>query len=386
MDHGTQLALEAFAFGVVLALLLNGPAARVAQRLGAVDRPGGRRVHEGVIPLGGGLALLIGAVVPVLVLADHLSHPMRAILAGAFLCALVGFADDVFDLPVAAKLAAQIGVAAVPVAAGVSIDHVTLPFLSPFSTGVLQYPLTIVWIVGLMNVLNFIDGMDGLAAGIGAISSGTFCVLALSLGRVQPALVVAALAGACIGFLRRNFHPARVFMGDAGSMTIGFVLASVSVIGVLKTAAAVSVGFPLVVLFVPLLDTSFVIARRLKHGQAPWRADSGHLHHRFARIGWGQRQAALLLYGWCLSLAGFALAIRFVHYRTHGGVHWEASALLAALGLLALAFTVYVVYVLEILKQRHLHLVGLRRSSQVPGETPLVVARRERRERVATGR
>ncbi|HEY1478401.1 MAG TPA: MraY family glycosyltransferase [Gaiellales bacterium] len=386
MSHGTQLALEAFALGLALALLLNGPAARVARLVGAVDRPGGRRMHEGVIPLGGGLALLAGAVLPVLVLADHLSHPMRAILAGACLCAIVGFLDDVYDLPVAVKFSSQIGVAIVPVAAGVSIDHVTLPFLQPFSTGVLQYPLTILWIVGLMNVLNFVDGMDGLAAGIGAISAGTFCVLALSLGRVQPALVVAALAGACIGFLRRNFHPARVFMGDAGSMTIGFVLASVSVIGVLKTAAAVAVGFPLVVLFVPLLDTSFVIARRLKHGQAPWRADSGHLHHRFARIGWGQRQAALLLYGWCASLAGFALAIRFVHYRTAGGVHWTASALLAALGLLALAFTVYVVYVLEILKQRHLHLVGLRRSSEVPGETPLVVARRERRDRVATGR
>ena len=294
-------------------------------------------MHDGVIPLGGGLALLAGTVLPVVLLADHLSHPMRAILVGACLCALVGFADDVYDLPVVAKFASQVGVAIVPVAAGVSIDHVTLPILSPFSTGIFQYPLTIIWIVGLMNVLNFVDGMDGLAAGVGAISAGTFCVLALSLGRVQPALIVAALAGACIGFLRRNFHPARVFMGDAGSMTIGFVLASVSVLGVLKTAAAVAVGFPLVVLFVPLLDTSFVIARRLKHGQAPWRADSGHLHHRFARIGWGQRQAALLLYAWCASLAGLALAIRFVHYRTHSSVHWGSSALLAALGLLALA-------------------------------------------------
>jgi UDP-GlcNAc:undecaprenyl-phosphate/decaprenyl-phosphate GlcNAc-1-phosphate transferase len=308
VDHGTKLALEAFALGLALALLLNGPAARVARRLGAVDRPGGRRMHEGVIPLGGGLALLAGAVLPVVLLADRVSHPMKAILIGACLCALVGFADDVFDLPVVAKFAAQICVATVPVAAGVSIDHVTLPFLDPFSTGVLQYPLTILWIVGLMNVLNFVDGMDGLAAGVGAISAGTFCVLALSLGRVQPALIVAALAGACIGFLRRNFHPARVFMGDAGSMTIGFILASVAVLGVLKTAAAVAVGFPLVVLFVPLLDTSFVIARRLKYGQAPWHADSGHLHHRFARIGWGQRQAALLLYAWCVSLAGFALA------------------------------------------------------------------------------
>lgn len=386
MDHGTKLALEAFALGLALALLLNGPAASVARRLGAVDRPGGRRMHDGVIPLGGGLALLAGAVLPVLLLADHLSHPTRAILIGACLCALVGFADDVYDLPVVVKFAAQIGVAIVPVSAGVSIDHVTLPVLDPFSTGFLEYPITIIWIVGLMNVLNFVDGMDGLAAGIGAISAGTFCVLALSLGRVEPALIVAALAGACIGFLRRNFHPARVFMGDAGSMTIGFILASVAVLGVLKTAAAVAVGFPLVVLFVPLLDTSFVIARRLKHGQAPWRADSGHLHHRFARIGWGQRQAALLLYAWCASLAGLALAIRFVHYRDHAGVHYGSTALLAGLGVLALAFTVYVVYVLEILKQRHLHLVGLARRSEVPGETPLVVARRERRDKVAASR
>jgi UDP-GlcNAc:undecaprenyl-phosphate GlcNAc-1-phosphate transferase len=386
VDHGTRLALEAFALGLALALLLNGPAARIAARLGAVDRPGGRRVHDGVIPLGGGLALLAGTVLPVVLLADRLSHPMRAILAGACLCALVGFADDVYDLPVVAKFAAQVGVAIVPVSAGVSIDHVTLPFLDPFSTGVVQYPLTIIWIVGLMNVLNFVDGMDGLAAGIGAISAGTFCVLALSLGRVQPALIVAALAGACIGFLRRNFHPARVFMGDAGSMTIGFVLASVAVLGVLKTAAAVAVGFPLVVLFVPLLDTSFVIARRLKYRQAPWRADSFHLHHRFAHIGWGQRQAVLLLYAWCTSLAGLALAIRFVHYRDRAGVHYGSSALLAVLGALALGFTVYVVYVLEILKQRHLHLVGLARRSEVPGETPLVVARRERRERVAASR
>jgi UDP-GlcNAc:undecaprenyl-phosphate GlcNAc-1-phosphate transferase len=141
-----------------------------------------------------------------------------------------------------------------------------------------------------------------------------------------------------------------------------------------------------VVLFVPLLDTSFVILRRLKYGQAPWRADSAHLHHRFARIGWGQRQAALLLYVWCSSLAGLALAIRFVHYRGPSGVHVGPTLLLAALGVLALAVTVYVVYVLEILKQRHLHLVGLRRGSEVPGETPLVVARRERRERVAAGR
>ena len=198
---------------------------------------------------------------------------------------------------------------------------------------------------------------------------------------------MAALAGACIGFLRRNFHPARVFMGDAGSMTIGFILASVAVLGVLKTAAAVAVGFPLVVLFVPLLDTSFVIARRLKYGQAPV---AGRL-----------RPPAPPLRAHRLGPApGRAAPVRLVHVarglrardplralpRPRRRALRSRRALLAALGVLALGFTVYVVYVLEILKQRHLHLVGLARRSEVPGETPLVVARRERRERVAAGR
>jgi UDP-GlcNAc:undecaprenyl-phosphate GlcNAc-1-phosphate transferase len=236
-----------------------------------------------------------------------------------------------------------------------------------------------------MNVVNFIDGMDGLAAGFGAISSATFCLLALSLDRVTAAVLAAAMAGACIGFLRHNFHPARVFMGDAGSLVLGFLLATVAVQGVLKTAAAVALVFPLIVLFVPLVDTSFVVLKRLKYRQRIWQADDSHLHHRFAGVGFSQRRAALLLYAWCASLAGFALTVRFVHYRTSGEWHVGATLLLSGMALVALAFTVYVVYVLEILKQRHLQLLGLGRSSEVPGETPLVVARRQRRERLATG-
>jgi len=159
------------------------------------------------------------------------------------------------------------------------------------------------------------------------------------------------------------------------------VLATVSVQGVLKTTAAVALAFPLLVLFVPIFDTSFVVVKRLKYGQRPWQADRNHLHHRFSAIGFSQRRAALLLYAWCLALAGFALAVRFVHYRAHGDWSIGATAVLVALALLAFLFTLYVVYVLEILKQRHVQLFGFGRRNGVPGETPLVVAVRERRER-----
>jgi UDP-GlcNAc:undecaprenyl-phosphate GlcNAc-1-phosphate transferase len=279
------------------------------------------------------------------------------------------------------KLAGQLAIAAIPVAAGIRINHLTVPLLQPITLGAAAYVVTVVWIVALMNVLNFVDGMDGLAAGLGAIASATFAVLALSLDRGLPAVVAAALAGACLGFLRHNFHPARIFMGDAGSMMIGFVLATVSVQGVLKTTAAVALAFPLLVLFVPIFDTSFVVVKRLKYGQRPWRADRNHLHHRFSAIGFSQRRAALLLNACCVALAGFALAVRFVHYRAHGDWSIGATAVLVALALLAFLFTLYVVYVLEILKQRHVQLFGFGRRNGVPGETPLVVAVRERRER-----
>jgi UDP-GlcNAc:undecaprenyl-phosphate GlcNAc-1-phosphate transferase len=258
--------------------------------------------------------------------------------------------------------------------------------IAPLSLGVWQYPVTILWIVILMNVVNFVDGMDGLAAGIGAISGGTFAILSLSLGRVDAAIIGAALCGACLGFLPSNFHPARIFMGDSGALMLGFVLATVSVQGVLKTAAAVAIAFPLLVLFVPILDTSFVVLKRLKYHQPPWQADANHLHHRFAGVGWGQRQASILLYAWCGALAGFALAVHFVHYRTHGNWHPGATVLLTALALLALAFTVYVVYVLEILKLRHVQLLGLARGRDETGSTPLVAMRRARRARIAAER
>ena len=210
--------------------------------------------------------------------------------------------------------------------------------------------LTVVWIVAVMNMVNFLDGMDGLASGVCAIAGLTFAILALSLGKTDAAILSAVVAGACIGFLRHNFFPARIFMGDSGALVLGFTLATVSISGLLKTASTVVLFLPLLVLAVPIIDTSFVVARRLKYGRPISSPDRSHLHHRFMRIGFSQRRAALTMWAWTASLAGAALATRFAPFREGGSWHlWETVAVLA-IGLFAVAFSVYVVYLLEIVK------------------------------------
>jgi UDP-GlcNAc:undecaprenyl-phosphate GlcNAc-1-phosphate transferase len=199
-------------------------------------------------------------------------------------------------------------------------------------------------------MVNFLDGLDGLAAGVAAIAGGTFAVIALSLGKPDAAILSAIVLGASLGFLRHNFYPARIFMGDSGAMLLGFVLATISVQGLLKTAATVALFFPLLVLAVPIVDTTFVVARRLKHGQRVFEGDQAHLHHRFLRRGFTQARATMTIWVWCLSLAAAALGTRFLPIRPHG--HWSVWPTIgaAAIGLLALSISVYVVYVLEIVK------------------------------------
>ena len=211
-------------------------------------------------------------------------------------------------------------------------------------------PLTILWIVAIMNMVNFLDGLDGLAAGVAAIAGLTFAVIALSLGKPDAAILSAIIFGACVGFLRHNFYPARIFMGDSGALLLGFVLAAISVQGLLKTAATVALFFPLLVLAVPIVDTTFVVARRLKHGEKVFEGDQAHLHHRFLRRGFSQPRAAVTIWVWCLSLAAAALATRFVPFREHGVWHLWPTLRARAIGGVAVAISIYVVYVLEIVK------------------------------------
>jgi UDP-GlcNAc:undecaprenyl-phosphate GlcNAc-1-phosphate transferase len=254
--------------------------------------------------------------------------------------------------------------AVIPVAFGVWVDRFTFPFVGihelPAWVGM---PATVLWIVLLMNMVNFLDGMDGLAAGVCAISGTTFAVIALSLGKPDAAVVAAIVAGACFGFLRHNFYPARIFMGDSGALLLGFVLATVAVQGLLKTAATVALFFPLFVLAVPILDTTFVVLRRLKHGQPIYTPDQAHLHHRFLRRGYSQRRATLIMYAWCVTLAAAALATRFVPFREGGAWHLWPTLLAGAIGAVAVGFSLWVVYLLEIVKLANPYL--RRRSEQL---------------------
>lgn len=346
-----------------LVVLATTPlAARLARAVGAVDQPSDRRIHREPTPRLGGLAILAGFLVPVVYFLPA-DPTARALIIGAVLICALGAVDDIWGLSPAVKLLGQVACAAVPVSAGLTIDHITLPFLGVGDLGPAQYPLTILWFVAIVNMINFSDGMDGLAAGITALGATTFAILAASLGRADPAIMAAALAGACAAFLVFNFHPAKVFMGDAGSMLLGFVIAGVSVSGVMKSAAAVAVVAPLIVLAIPILDTSFVIMKRLKHGLPVYNADRSHFHHRFFTIGWGQRKTVLALYCWCALMGAVALLLRFVPYREPDGGIAIVGTIALALGILvALAASVYLIYILEILKWRNTPVVTLVRE------------------------
>ena len=342
--------LYSAALALLIVLLATPLAARLARRLGIVDRPGGRREHEREIPRLGGLALFVGIVVPVVVFADR-STEMRGLVLGAAAATAVGALDDLFGLRWWLKLGGQIGTAVIPVASGIWIDHFTFPLvgvhgLSPW----VGRPLTVLWIVAIMNMVNFLDGLDGLAAGVCAISGGTFAVIALSLGKPNAAIVSAVVLGACLGFLRHNFYPARIFMGDSGAMLLGFTLGTVAVEGLLKTAATVALFFPLLVLAVPIMDTGFVVARRLKYGQPITAPDREHLHYRFLRYGFSQRRTTVTIWLWCTTLAGAALATRFIPFREGGHWHLWPAVAVVAIALVAVLMSVAIVYVLEIVK------------------------------------
>ena len=271
----------------------------------------------------------------------------------------VGIADDLLDLSADVKLAGQVLAAVVPVAAGVRVETMTLPFLGHLDLGDWSYPLTVVGIVAVMNIVNFIDGVDGLAAGVCTIAALTFAVIALSLDRNAAGVLAMLTAGAALGYLRHGFHPASIFLGDSGSNLLGYMLAAIAVQGALKTNAVVALVFPLLILAVPILDSSFVIAKRIKYGQPVYLADRWHFHHRFANIGFSQRRTVLYLYGWTIVLAMLALALRFVPYSDdHGNFDLGWSLVIAGFALAAVAASVYLVLVLEILKLKR-----FRRSS-----------------------
>src|SRR3954469_13240381 len=335
---------------------------RVSARFGLFDEPRERGLSERMTPLLGGVAIFAGVLVATLVFLS-IDTTYRAILAGAVVITVVGAIDDVLDLHPAIKLTGQVAAVALPVSAGVTVDNFTLPFVHRVDLRGLGAPLTLAGLVLIINVVNFSDGVDGLAAGVCAIAASSFAVIAFDLGKGPAAVLAAIIAGAALGFLVHNFHPASVFMGDCGSNLLGYLLGAVIVEGSLKTNALIALVGPLVVLAVPFLDTGFVLAKRLKYRRPVYRADRWHFHHRMANIGFSQRQTVLYLYAWTVAMAGLAVALRFVPYSDKAGrLHVGWAALMAVLFVLVLAASVYLVYGLEIFKFRRLDAMRLRRG------------------------
>lgn len=355
-------ALAAFAIALVATAALTPLTTRFARRVGAIDRARGRGLAPGGTPLLGGLAIFTGgAIAGVLMLPG--SDELHGILAAAAVITVVGAIDDRWELSAAWKLAGQIVAATIAVQAGVSVDNVTIPFLGAVDFGDAGAPLTVLGLVGVMNVVNLSDGVDGLAAGVCALSAGALAVIAFDLQRNSAGVLAAVVAGAALGFLIFNFHPASVYMGDCGSNLLGLLLGCVAVLGSVKTNAVLALIFPLIVLAVPFLDTTFVVLKRMKYHRPVYAADTEHFHHRLDRIGFSTRRTVLYLYAWTLMLALLAIALRFVPYSNNGGsYHAGWSLVMGGLLLAALVASVYLVYVLEILKFKRLDAIRIRRE------------------------
>lgn len=292
----------AFAVAGVLSFLFTPWVKKFAYKVGAIDVPkDARRMHKVPIPRLGGLAIFLGFLISML-LFGNMSMQAVTILIGAIIIVILGILDDIMALGAKLKFVVQICAAAVPVIFGsLRIEQFSNPNIfssEPFIVlGVFGIPITIIWIVGITNSVNLIDGLDGLAVGVSSIASITMLAVGLLVGE-QPeiAIVMAALAGACIGFMPYNINPAKIFMGDTGSTFLGFMLATMSIQGFFKLYAIISFAVPFLILGLPIFDTAFAITRRVLSGRSPMSPDRGHVHHRLMDMGFNQKQSVAILY------------------------------------------------------------------------------------------
>ncbi len=274
----------------------------LAHKVNAIDIPkDARRIHKKPTPLMGGLAIFYGFVISVVCFAT-IDEEVMGILVGCTIIVTTGIIDDIKEMKPIVKLVCQVLAAAVVVYCGVRIEHFANPFAAwiggPYI--VLDYwvscAVTMFWIVGICNAVNLIDGLDGLAVGVSSISAVALLALTVISQNLNVAILTAAVAGACIGFLPYNFNPAKIFMGDTGALFLGFILACVSIQGMLKMSAIITFAVPILILGLPIFDTTFAIFRRVLTGHSPMQADRGHLHHRLLDMGFSQRQVVAILY------------------------------------------------------------------------------------------
>lgn len=324
-----QAVLYAFLLGFVATLALVPLAKKIAIYAGALDKPNARKVHQVPIPLWGGLGIFGGFAVSALTvwyfcpaLAQSASPGLSRIFFGMLVSAaamvVVGLIDDRYNMPAKVKLLCQLVIGTVMICCGIRIDYITVPFYGVVFLSTWQVvAVTLFWIAGITNALNLLDGLDGLLAGVSCTTALVFLVVSLMRGQYVTAMVMASLAGCALGFLRYNFNPAQIFMGDTGSLFFGLMFAGWSVVGLLKSTATFAFFVPVLLMAVPIFDTSFAIVRRLIARRPIFQPDKGHLHHRLLGLGLSQKQVVLLIYAinTAFGLVGLAL-----FYLTNRGV------------------------------------------------------------------
>ena len=331
----------AFLIALALATFLTPLVRNAAVRRGWLDYARSiRKVHDQPIPRLGGIAIVLAFYAPLVGLllvpsgvgVTFLAAPkyVAGLFVGGIAIALVGIADDFHGMGAVKKFSAQFLVAAVMFALGIRIESITTPW-GALALGDVALPFTMVWIVGVINAMNLIDGLDGLASGVAFVAVATNFIIAALSGNVMMMLLMAALGGAILGFLIYNFNPASIFMGDAGSMFLGFVLATSSVITSSKSYAAVAMLVPILALGLPIMDTFLAMGRRAVRGQPLFSADKEHVHHKLMALGLSQRKAVVLLYGVCVFFAASALAITFANAR-------QTALILAVVGIISIVF------------------------------------------------
>ena len=293
-------ALAALLVAAVVALITTPIVRTLAFKVGAVDVPkDARRMHKHPIPRMGGLAIFFGFILSTLVFMP-LNEQLRGMLLGAVLIVILGIFDDIYALPAKPKFLVQIVAATIAAMSGNCVEFLSNPNIfssEPYwELGWFSIPFSVLWIVGITNAVNLIDGLDGLACGVSTISSTTLLVIALTVAEPEVAILMAALSGACVGFLPYNLNPAKIFMGDTGSTFLGFILATVSIQGLFKFYTIISFAVPFLILGLPIFDTCFAILRRVAKGQSPMAPDRGHIHHRLIDMGLTQKQTVAVLY------------------------------------------------------------------------------------------
>lgn len=299
----------------IVSLAVTPIISKIAFRIGAIDRPDARKVHSRVMPRMGGVAIYLAVTLSVLIFGN-ISDQIKGLLIGGTIITFVGLVDDIKNLSPRVKLLGQIVAASILVAYGAKVLFLTNPFgsliyLNPNGID-LGIPLTILWVVGVTNAVNLVDGLDGLAGGLASIAALTIGTIAWHEGQMQSVLPAIVLFAAIVGFLKYNFHPAKIFMGDSGSLFLGYMLAGLSVIGLTKGAAVMSVFVPVLIFGIPIFDTLFAIMRRYINNKPIFQADKEHLHHRLLALGLSHRQTVLVMYGVSCLLGISAVFLTFL--------------------------------------------------------------------------